>query len=287
MASPDSNTPIFYVHYRMPQGADIEETAAEMARVEAWLAEREEVVSVATFVGGGASRFMLTYAPEESLPTYGHLIIRTATLDTIPELQRDLERFGRSELVAGEFRTERLAFGPGGGAPIAVRFSGSDPDELRALAEEAQARIRAESDRVQDLRTNWRERELVLEPVYAPERAQTAGIARQDVGTALQTATEGSQAGTYREDDRIIPIVVRTRGADEEGSEYLIGQIVYSQPAQRFIPLEEVIDGFDYQVSDTLLRRRDRLPTITVEAESSTAPTSATSSTRSAARSRR
>ncbi len=263
---PDSNTPIFYVHYRMPQGTDIEETAAEMARVEAWLAEREEVVSVATFVGGGASRFMLTYAPEESLPTYGHLIIRTATLDPIPELQRDLERFGRSELIAGEFRTERLAFGPGGGAPIAVRFSGSNSDVLRSLAAEAQARLRAESDRLQDLRTNWRERELVLQPVYAPERAQTAGIARQDVATALQTATGGSQAGTYREDDRLIPIVVRTRGAEDEGSEHLIDQIVYSQPAQRFIPLEEVIDGFDYKVSDTLLRRRDRLPTITVEA---------------------
>ena len=49
---PDSNTPIFYVHYRLPQGADIEETAA-------------------------ATRFMLTYAPEESRPP-------TATSSSVP-----------------------------------------------------------------------------------------------------------------------------------------------------------------------------------------------------------
>ncbi|SFP61456.1 efflux RND transporter permease subunit [Tranquillimonas alkanivorans] len=261
---PDSNTPIFYVHYRLPQGADIRQTSADMERVEAWLEDRNEVVSVATFVGGGATRFMLTYPPEESLPTYGHLIIRTESLEDIPPLKRELEVFGRSELVAGEFRTERLAFGPGGGAPVAVRFSGSDPDVLRALAEEAEARLGAASDRLQDLRTDWRERELVLKPVYAAERAQTAGIARQDVGQALQTATEGAQAGVYREEDRLIPIVVRTGGTEDDTQ--LIDQPVYSDAAGRFIPLEEVIDGFGFEVHDTLLRRRDRLPTITVQA---------------------
>ena len=52
-----------------------------------------------------------------------------------------------------------------------MRFSGSDPDVLRALAEQAETPMRAASSRLQDLRTDWRERELVLEPVYAPERA--------------------------------------------------------------------------------------------------------------------
>ncbi|SES24581.1 Multidrug efflux pump subunit AcrB [Tranquillimonas rosea] len=263
---PDSNTPLFYAHYRMPQGTDIKQTASEMARVEDWLSKREEVVSVSTFVGGGATRFMLTYAPEESLPTYGHLIIRTHNLEEIPGLRADLERFGRSELVSGEFRTERLAFGPGGGSPIAARFSGNDPDVLRRLAEEAEDRLREASDRVQDLRTNWREREIVLKPIYADERAQTAGVSRQDVARALSIATDGERAGTYREDDRLIPIVVRTDAGEEGGEARLIDQVVYSEPAQRFIILEEIVDGFETEVQDTLLRRRNRLPTITVEA---------------------
>ncbi|MGM0586273.1 MAG: efflux RND transporter permease subunit, partial [Pseudomonadota bacterium] len=263
---PDSNTPIFYVHYKLPQGADIHAVAEDMSKVRDWLAGREEVVSVATFVGGGATRFMLTYAPEERLKSYGHLIIRTSTLDQIPPLRADLERFGRAALPGGEFRTERLAFGPGDGAPIEARLSGPNPDILRALGREAAARMSAASGRLQDLRTDWRERELVLKPAYAAERAQTAGVAREDVAQALLTATDGARAGVYREDDRLIPIIVRMPGAATDGAEHLIDQPVWSDAAGAFIPLEQLIDGFEPQVQDTLIRRRDRVSTLTVQA---------------------
>ncbi|MCM2563662.1 efflux RND transporter permease subunit [Lutimaribacter sp. EGI FJ00015] len=263
---PDSNTPIFYVHYKLPQGAGIARTADDMAVIENWLEARDDVVSYTTFVGGGASRFMLTYAGEERLPTYGHVIIRTGTIAEIPPLRDDLETFGRQALPQGEFRTERLAFGPGGGTPIAMRFSGPDPDVLRTLANEAQSRLKGASDQLLDIRSDWRERELVLRPVYASERAQTAGITRDNVAQALQTATDGIRAGVYREQDRMIPIVVRTPDAVLEGSGHLINQPVYSEAAQTFIPIEEVIDGFTYDVQDTLIQRRDRLFTITVGA---------------------
>ena len=263
---PDSNTPLFYVHYKLPQGGSIHQTADEMTILEDWLKDREEVVSVATFVGGGASRFMLTYAPEEALPTYGHLIIRTHNLDEIPQLRSDLESFGRSQLVAGEFRTERLAFGPGGGAPIAARFSGSNPVILRELAAEAADRMLAASDQLQDLRTDWRERELVLKPIYAEDRAQAVGVSREDLASAFLTATDGIQAGTYREDDRLIPIVVRNDLVTDQGAPDLVDQLVYSSAANAYIPVLQLIDGFDYEAQNTLIQRRDRLPTITVEA---------------------
>ncbi|SIO00390.1 Multidrug efflux pump subunit AcrB [Rhodovulum sp. ES.010] len=263
---PDSNTPIFYVHYKLPQGASINATAEDMALVENWLSERDEIVSVATFVGRGATRFMLTYSPEESLPTYGHLVIRTETLEDIPPLRDDLESFGQSHLPEGEFRTERLAFGPGGGSPIAVRFSGSDADVLRGLAKEAADRMQAATSNVQDLRTDWRERELVLKPDYADERAKTAGVAREDLATALLTATDGARAGVYRENDRLIPILVRMPGATQPGAAHLIDQVVYSDAAQTFIPVEQIINGFDFGIEDTLIQRRDRVSTITVEA---------------------
>ncbi|WP_299655598.1 efflux RND transporter permease subunit [uncultured Jannaschia sp.] len=264
---PDSNTPLFYAHYQLPQGADIRTTAAHMAQVEEWLAEREDVVSVATFVGGGASRYILTYSPEEQLASYSHMIIRTVDLETIPGLRADLEAYGRSQLPAGEFRTERLAFGPGGGAPVAVRFSGSDANMLRALADEAADRLAGASDLLRDIRTDWRERELVIDPLYAADRAQTAGVAREDVAQALLAATDGLDAGVYRESDRLIPIRIRMPGSSEEGAAHLVDQPVYSAAAQTYIPLEQLIDGFGYSVEDTLIQRRNRVSTITVEAD--------------------
>jgi multidrug efflux pump subunit AcrB len=48
-------------------------------------------------------------------------------------------------------------------------------------------------------RTDWREQQLVLRPNYVVDRAQAAGISRDDVGETLNFATDGLTAGTYRE----------------------------------------------------------------------------------------
>lgn len=261
---PNSNTPLFFVHYKLPQGADIRKTASDLAAAERWLLEREEVVSVATFVGQGATRFMLTYSPEQPNASYGHLIIRVQTVEQIPALRQALDRFAAQTLVEGEFRTERLVFGPGGGAPIAARFSGPDPVVLRQIADDAKRRMAEASDSLLHLRTDWREQELAVRPVYATERAQAAGISRDGIAETLRFATDGIRAGTFREKDRLIPIIVRQDRKDPAG---LISQVVYSDSASRFVPMEQVIDGFEYEAHDTLLKRRDRVSTITVQAD--------------------
>ncbi|WP_420326014.1 efflux RND transporter permease subunit [Mameliella sp.] len=263
---PDSNTPLFYVHYKLPQGASIHQVSDDMTLLENWLAERDDVTSVATFIGGGATRFMLTYAPEEALPTYGHLIIRAESLEQIPQLRADLETFGRSTLTSGEFRTERLAFGPGGGAPIAARFSGPDPVVLRQLAEQAETVLRGASDQLQDLRTDWRERELVIVPRFADERAKAAGVTREALAQALTLGTDGLQVGYYREADRLIPIIMRTDTAQSEGAGHLVDLPVYSAAAGTYIPVAQITDGFDWEAQNTFLVRRDRVPTISVQA---------------------
>jgi multidrug efflux pump subunit AcrB len=235
------------------------------------LNERPDVVSVATFVGQGASRFMLTYSAESPNPSYGHLIIRTQTLDQIPALQSDLEAYAASVFPAGEFRTERLVFGPGGGDPIEVRFSGSDPTVLRNLADQAIARLEEASPNILAPRTDWREQELVLRPSYAVDRAQTAGITREAVAQLFSFATDGITAGAYREDDRLLPIIVRV--AEEDGLSPL-DQFVTSGSGT-LLPIEQVVDGYVYEVQNTLMHRRNRVPTITVGASIPTDMTAA------------
>ncbi len=260
---PNSNTPLFFAHYKLPQGTTIQQTSADVEAMEAWLTTREDVVSVAAFIGQGADRFMLTYQGERPNPSYGHLIIRTETIEEIPALRADLDAYAAQNFPGGEFRTERLVFGPGGGAPIAARFSGADPVVLRRLALEATAAMEGASDNLLNIRTNWREQELVLRPIYADERAQTAGISRDNIADTLLFATDGIRGGNYREEERQIPIVVRGGRATDTT---LIDQIVYSDTAGGFVPLEQVIDGVEVVSENTLIHRRDRLPTITVQA---------------------
>ncbi|UWQ90310.1 efflux RND transporter permease subunit [Rhodobacteraceae bacterium M382] len=258
---PNSNTPLFFVHYKLPQGTAIATTSSHLSVYETWLADRDDVVSVTSFVGQGASRFMLTYSAEKPNPSYGHLIIRTETIDDIPALQADLERFGKERFPEGEFRTKRLVFGPGGGDPIQVRFYGPDPQVLRQLGEEAANRLVAASDNVLDVRNNWREQELVLKPTYATDRAQTAGISREDIADTLLFSTDGIVGGVFRERDRLIPIIIRR---PRDGDYNLMDQMVFSSSAGTVVPLEQMIDGVETEVQNTLVHRRDRVATLTV-----------------------
>ncbi|WP_170357155.1 efflux RND transporter permease subunit [Ruegeria arenilitoris] len=261
---PDSNTPLFFVHYKLPQGTPIARTSADMQVFEDWLAQRDHVVSVTTFVGQGATRFMLTYSAEKPNPSYGHMIIRTETLEDIPVLRADLEAFGETQFPEGEFRTKRLVFGPGGGTPIEARFSGSDPVVLRQLADEAVRRMSAASPNALDVHHDWREMELAVQPIYATERAQTAGVTREDIAATLQFSTDGITGGVFRERDRLIPIILR-RPADGEYS--IVDQVVYSDQSQKFVPIEQMVDGFQYKALNTLVHRRDRVLTVTVGAD--------------------
>ncbi|WP_306113820.1 MULTISPECIES: efflux RND transporter permease subunit [unclassified Roseovarius] len=261
---PDSNTPLFFVHYKLPQGASIHQTSRDLAVIEDWLADREDVVAYTAYVGDGASRFMLTYQSEDPNPSYGHIIVRTETIDTIAPLIADMEQFAHRAVPQGEFRAKRLAFGPGGGDPIQVRYSGSDPEVLRDLADDAMAALLAASDNIVEPRVDWREMEQILKPVYSSDRAQEAGISRDDITDTLRFATEGIDSGVYREGERQIPIVLRT---DPQSGMVLSDHVVYSESGQAFVPFEQVTDGMVFEPQNTLVMRRDRVYTITVGAD--------------------
>ncbi len=261
---PDSNTPLFFVHYKLAQGGSIHETSRDMGVLEDWLAQEEEAVAWTTFVGQGASRFMLTYNAEDPNPSYGHMVVRAALLDDIAPMISRMKEFAAQSVPQGEFRAKRLAFGPGGGDPIQARFSGSDPEVLRILAEEAANRLSTASPDIIAPRIDWREREQVLRADYAVDRAQEAGISRDDVAQMMLFATEGLSAGVFREGERQIPIIVRS---PQDIGLALADHVVWSDGANAFVPFEQVTNGLRFEAQDTLLMRRDRILTITVGAD--------------------
>ncbi|MEM6729069.1 MAG: efflux RND transporter permease subunit, partial [Pseudomonadota bacterium] len=252
---PDSSTPLFFVHYKLPEGASIGQTSDDLALAEAWLAERENITAVTSIAGDGAARFMLTYQAEDANPSYGHLIVRVSDLALISDEMAALEAFAAENLTTGQFRTQRLAFGPGGGAPVEARFFGPDPVVLRTLANEARARMIAASENVLNTRIDWAEQELVLRPIYADARAQEAGISRTDITQILEFATTGNRAGTYREGDRQIPLVLR---APEDTRLGLTDFLLYSEAGNAFVPMEQVIDGLVLEAQNTIIHREDR-----------------------------
>jgi len=262
---PYSDTPLLYAHYKLPQGSDIHSVSADLRRAEHWLMMREEVVSVDTFAGAGATRFILTYSSDEALPSYGHLIIRTDRVEEITKLRRDLEAFAAEELQQGEFRTQQLAFGRNSGAPVEIRISGRDPVTIRQIAGQMEEIMRGAGDGLLNIRTDWREWEPTYVPRYAAERAGTAGLTRADVAEAIQMETTGLTVAQYRQGDRLIPVILRSR--DENKPAEIMDALVWSARGSEYVPVSEMLDGINVEPRNTLIQRRNRVPTLTLQSD--------------------
>ncbi|MEM8579265.1 MAG: efflux RND transporter permease subunit, partial [Pseudomonadota bacterium] len=193
-------------------------------------------------------------------------VIRVQEAGQIPALRDALAEHAARTIPWAETRVQQIIYGPPVPADVEVRLSGPDPDVLRTLAAEAQRIFETQTNLLQVERTDWRERELVTQPVYAVQRAQALGIARGDVAQAVALATDGLRAGTFRENDRLIPIVIRTPRADLTEDGGLLDQPIYAASTGGYTTLAQVTDGFDVIARDTNIQRRDRVNTISVQA---------------------
>ncbi|OFC70833.1 efflux RND transporter permease subunit [Alteromonas confluentis] len=263
---PPSNTPIFYINYTLPQGSDIRATEADIAAIEKQVLAQDEVVNVSSFIGMGASRFMLTYSPELPNPAFGQLIVRTHNRDEIPAVMQRLNEDIRKQHPQAEVFTQRLFFGPATGAKIEARFKGSDDEVLRDLAAKAEDIMRS-TPSVTDIRQDWRQREFTVYPVVDEQKAKIVGLSRTDIADATEFATVGKTVGVYREDEQQIPVVIRPPVSERQSMQWLKDRLIWSEVQQDFIPITQVIKSFDVEAHNGVIKRRNRVRTLSVLAE--------------------
>ena len=263
---PPSNTPIFLVDLWQPEGTDIRHSADEAVQLMNYLLSLDGVSHVTSTSGRGAERFMLTYQPEKNFAAYSQLIVRADALSKLPELMQLTRSYITQQLPRVQYKLLRLEVGPSTPAKIEARFSGADPDVLRRLAAEAKA-VLIQDGRAVSIRDNWRERTKVIRPVFNEAMARRVGISRQDIDDVLLSSMSGRKVGVYRDGTHLLPIVARSPLAERDNLDALYDLQVYSNKLQRYVPITQVVTGFELVWEDAQIQRRDRKRTITVMAD--------------------
>ncbi len=263
---PPSSTPIFYVNLFLPQGTHILETSRTAEDVEGYLKQLDGVTDVSTFVGAGASRFMLTYAPEQPNPALMHFLVRTENAEVIADLVRQVNQTLPGRYPSADVAAAQFMFGPNAEAKLEARISGPDIDELRRLSAEGQ-RILQEQGQVFNIRDDWRSPVPVLRPRLALDRLADAGLTRQQVAQALSVASEGQQVSVFRDRDELIPILLRATPEDRVEPGDLLQRLIWSPATRSYVPLAQVADGVEATTEESMIRRYGRERTIAVRAE--------------------
>jgi multidrug efflux pump subunit AcrB len=265
---PDSTRPQFTVDFWFPEGIRIEETEINMARAEEFLLGLEGVQNVATSVGGGHSRFLLTYTGEKSWEGYAQTLVTVDNYRGITDLIREVEQAMPEMFPEAIVAGQKFMNGPGEPGQIRVRIIGPDAEVLRTLAAKAE-RIFDDHPDTKSVRNDWRSRVKVLRPQMAEAQSRNAGIERPQLARALETAIDGVQAGVYREGDELIPIVARSPESERFDLGNLNAVQIWSPAAQSMIPMGQVVTGFETEFEDAYVWRRHRTRTITVFADPS------------------
>ncbi|MFJ4291346.1 efflux RND transporter permease subunit [Cupriavidus sp. NPDC089707] len=262
---PISDRPEVLVELQMPYGTSINQTSAATAKLEAWLAKQKEAGIVTAYVGQGAPRFYLAMGPELPDPSFAKLVIRTDSQEERDALKQRLRQAIANGLAPeARVRVTQLVFGPYSPFPVAYRVTGPDAQTLRRIAADVQQVMDA-SPMMRTVNTDWGMRVPALHFTLQQDRLQAVGLTSSAVAQQLQFLLNGIPVTSVREDIRTVQVTARSAG-DIRLDPAKIGDFTLAGANGQRIPLSQV-GKIDVRMEEPIIRRRDRMPTITVRGD--------------------
>ncbi len=227
--------------------------------------KQPEAKIVTSYIGQGAPRFYLAMSPELPDPSFAKIIVLTPSETARDTLKLHLRQAVADGLApAARVRATQLVFGPYSPFPVAFRVNGPDAGQVRAIAERVRAVMLADPG-MRTVNTDWGERVPTLHFVLDQDRLRSIGLTSSDVGQQLQFLLTGVEVAQVREDIRTVEVVARSAGSDRLDPARLRDFTLTGSAGQR-VPLAQ-IGTLEVRMEDPILRRRDRVPTITVRGD--------------------
>ncbi len=270
----------FTVEIELPYGVPFDRTEALVSDVEGYLADSLQVDAAVraaedttargvtdwtAYVGRGAPRFVLPYAPEQPRSNYAYLLVNITAYEHLEPIMDRLQAHLDRTYPSITARVERLQNGPPIPYPVEVRISGDDPDEIFRIADRVKTRLDS-IDGVRNIKDNWGARTKRLRVDIHEPRVRRAGLSNRDVARSLQAALDGIPLTEFREGNELYPVVLRSQAEGETDPSQLESVRVYSQQTGTNVPLAQVAD-LDLTFQPSRVLRYDRKRTVTVQAD--------------------
>ena len=261
---PSSTRLELVVDLELAEGSSLTATEAATRRFEQRLAQRKDLLNYVAYVGTGSPRFYLPFDQKLPQSNFAQFVLLTRDVEEREQVRRWVIDTLASDFPDLQGRVLRLENGPPVGFPIQFRVSGEHVDEVRRIANEVAAKVRANPN-VDNVNLDWDEPSKVVRLTLDQERARALGVSSAQLAQFLRGSLSGTTVSTFREGNELIEILLR--GPDEERKRLSqLASLAVPTDGGRSVPLSQLAT-LDYGMEDGIVWHRNRLPSINVRAD--------------------
>ena len=254
---PPSDRPDLLVNLILPHSASIRATGLAVERLD------PDVASYAINVGSGAVRFYLPLDVQLDHDYFAQAVVVAKSVALRDGLVARLQRQMEEELPDAVVRASPLELGPPVGWPLKYRVSGPDPQRVRQAAY-GLANVLGANPATRSINFDWNEPIKTVRLEVDQTKARLLGLSSEDLAQALAATFTGAPITQLRDDTYLIPVAARAPVGERADLDTL--RRLQVPVAGKAIPLGELA-RLDYGFEQPIIWRRDRLPTLTVQAD--------------------
>lgn len=239
---PPSDRAQFTVYLDMGQGASIHQTADAVLQLSNWLDNRElnpEVTSTVAYVGEGGPRFFLSLSPFDPDPNRAMVLVDVDQYKNVDALMLRTRAYIMSNIPQANPDVKPLFLGPSETGTIKLRIVGDNKETLYRLAQDIKADLQKIPGTVA-IEDDWGNKTLGVFVDINPTQAGRTSIAPSDMALSLNAFYSGYPITDYRENDKIIPILLRAEKSERDSPERVSTVNVYSTTTGQSVPLLQV-----------------------------------------------
>ncbi len=264
---PDSDRTQILINIDLPNGTSSRETNRQMKKIFSWLKDEKRssyIDSFSGYVGFSGPRFVFSLNPEDPSDNKGFIVLNTKPDLDLTALVLQLDRQIETEFPNVSARVSRMFLGPSDSSTIKIQVKGPDKNVIYRKAKEIMDLLHRTPDTL-DIRSDWENRIVKIEVQVDQHRARRSGITSTDIANALSGYFSGNTVTEFRDQDEIIPIVIRAEESERSSIDRLRTLSVFSQKTGQAVPLFQIADIAPVN-QYSIIQHEDMFRTVSVEA---------------------
>ncbi|HEY2597562.1 MAG TPA: efflux RND transporter permease subunit, partial [Candidatus Dormibacteraeota bacterium] len=261
---PSSDRPELLIDLQLPENASIYATKDVSVQLDKLLKSDPDVDHWSAYVGQGAVRFYLPLNVQLPNDFFGQAVVVTKGVQQRERVKAQLEHALATEFPSVVGRVYPLELGPPVGWPLQYRVSGLEPDQVRAIAFKVAEEI-GSTPGAENVNYNWMEPARTIRIRVDQDQARLLGLSSQQLALSLNAVVSGVTATQVRSGIYLVDVLVRA-SADQRMSPSTIRMLQVPLPNGKSVPLSQIA-SVDYGQEYPIVWRRDRRPTVTVQAD--------------------